>query len=109
MKIIWTCSKCGTEQDRDKVETREITEPGHESRIEYYGKIRPTFFRDGELEWMEYECLVCGYVYSELDDMDDPDDDPDPGEAFITLLRPTPVPEEECCDGCVFCIDRDAC
>ena len=68
MKVIWSCPRCGTTQDRDTIETTEITEPGVGSRVEYFGKIRPTYIDDREKgSYLEYECLVCGNVYDDFD------------------------------------------
>ena len=89
----WLCPQCGATQDPDDTRTTEIVEPGKDSRIEYRGKIRPTYHDQGII----YDCLVCGYSW-----WGTPPEDPTPGGASITFLHP--VTE---CDG--TCEDRDCC
>jgi rubredoxin len=87
---MWRCPNCGVTQDPKKIKTIEIEEPGKNSRIEYHGRIRPSYdTKHGT--W--YSCLVCGNFWTE---------DPTPGGASVAFLHPVTERDEELSD-------RDAC
>ena len=106
-EVAWECFKCGIKQLPSEVETTEIVEPGKETRVEYFGRIRPSYINDEAESWTVYDCLVCGYSWDNLPD------DTDPGGASITFLHPVNEKVNECgfcTDGCYECLrDRDAC
>lgn len=98
----WTCPRCGVIQRCDEVRTVEIVEPGKGVRVEYHGKIRPSYNPLLSDEHISYSCLVCGHVWT------DPPEDPTPGGASITFIHP--VLEDEGFDGLTeWGRERDAC
>lgn len=74
----WLCPRCGATQLPSEVRTVEIVEPGKNTRVEFHGKIRPSYFHNG----ISYSCLVCGH------DWGLPPEDPTPGGASVTFLHP---------------------
>jgi rubredoxin len=108
--ILWICPKCKTVQDPDEVRIIEILEPGRAGRVEYHGKIRPSYRtaivnylpKSGTPSWIEFSCLVCGNVW----DTPIGPEDPTPGGSAITFLHPITECDDECSGQCS---DRDAC
>ena len=95
--LVWICPRCGVEQPISEVRTVEIEEPGRSTRIEFHGKIRPSF---DQKHGTWYSCLVCGNFWSE------PPEDPTPGGSSVTFLHPINETNDEIAG---YGIDRDAC
>jgi len=112
--MVWVCPQCWVSQSSSEVTTTEIVEPGRNSRIEFHGKIRPTWnlhrvydslafdsFQDHP--YLSYSCLVCGFTWDPI-----PPEDPTPGGSSVAFLHPVNEQSSCCVGGCVMC-DRDAC
>lgn len=89
--VMWRCPQCGATQDPDDITTVEITEPGRDPRVEYHGKIRPSYFYEYGVSWIVYDCLVCGYSWNNLPE------NPTPDWAPITFLHPINECDRDCC------------
>jgi rubredoxin len=89
-RLLWLCPRCGTNQLADEVQTVEIIEPGKEARIEFHGRIRPSYFLLDGVSWIVYDCLVCGYSWDNL-----PEDPTPPGGASIRFLHPITEEDED--------------
>jgi rubredoxin len=108
VELPWECPKCEAQQLPSEVKTTEITEPGVGSRVEYFGKIRPSYVNDlADGSYIEYECLVCGHVWDNFHDDDDPDpsepDDINPHNIIWLQNRPRQQ------DHVLGILERDAC